>query len=83
MGISDNSLNITLSKANPKLSTLEAMATALDVPVIDLLRDAESVGEDYHTPPRVEYVPYMRCPHCGGEIEMFVRPVSLDKKADR
>ena len=77
MGITDNSLNITLNKANPKLSTLESIANAMGVSVIDLLRDPDEVEREYH---KTEYVPYLRCPHCGKEIELFARPIGLDVK---
>lgn len=82
MGITDNSLNITLNKANPKLSTLESIAKAMGVPVIDLLRDPAEVEAEYHAAPKVEYVPYLRCPHCGKEIELFARPIGLERTAE-
>ena len=72
MGITDSALNVSLTKNNPKLSTLESIATALKISVSELLADEPS--EPGRTQePVVEYRPMLRCSHCGKEIELFVK----------
>ena len=72
MGITDSALNVSLKKNNPKYSTLESIATALKITVSQLVADepAEPVQAQE---PVVEYRPMLRCPHCGKEIEFFVK----------
>lgn len=72
MGITDSALNISLKKNNPKYSTLENIATALKITVSELVSDEPKEPAQVQEP-TVEYVPVLRCPHCGKEIEFFVK----------
>lgn len=73
LGITDIGLSATLKKNNPQLSTMVNIAEALDVSLIELL----SVGESQ--PKKENNIPdqggMMRCPHCGGNIEIFVKAI--------
>lgn len=72
MGISDSALNVSLKKNNPKYSTLENIATALKLTVSELVSDEPKPSVQLQEP-QVEYIPVLRCPHCGKEIELFVK----------
>lgn len=75
LGITDVGLSATLHKNNPKLSTMEAIAEALDVSLVELLSGNISKGEKPDDTPKQGGT--MRCPHCGGSIEIFVRALHI------
>jgi transcriptional regulator with XRE-family HTH domain len=58
LNISDVSLNKTLRGDYPRLQTLELIAKALDVELIELFGDFEQQKTT------------IKCPHCGGEIKI-------------
>ena len=64
--------NISLSKNNPQLSTLTNIAEALGVSVSQLLASPEELelltGQSQEERGKV-----LRCPHCGEEIELYVK----------
>lgn len=72
MGVTDNSLSMTLSKNNPQLSTLTNIAEALGVSVSQLLASPEELelltGQSQEERGKV-----LRCPHCGEEIELYIK----------
>lgn len=70
LGITNVSLNITLSKQYPQLQTLEKIATALNVSIGEFF-----IMEEDKAPTKVviEKVPYFVCPHCGKEVGLFAR----------
>ena len=71
LGITDISLNATLKDTkDPRISTLRRIADALGVPVTELLAEGEQTAPQE---PQVMYVPYLRCPHCGKEIDLYVK----------
>ena len=72
LGVTSVSLNATLKDGNdPRISTIQKIADVLEVSIGDLLSDssAQSLAE-----PEMVFVPYIRCPHCGKEIDMYVKP---------
>ena len=73
MGISESSLNVSLGRSNPRLSTLIAVASALGVTVADLVSEQPLQDAKPDTP--VREVSYLRCPCCGEKIELFSRPM--------
>lgn len=72
IGVTDNSLSMTLGKNNPQLSTLSNIADALGVSVSQLLASPEELelltGQSQEERGKV-----LRCPHCGEEIELYVK----------
>ncbi len=72
IGVTDNSLSMTLGKNNPQLSTLTNIAEALGVSVSQLLASPEELelltGQSQEERGKV-----LRCPHCGEEIELYVK----------
>ena len=73
LGITDIGLSATLKKNNPQLSTMVNIAEALDVSLIELLSVGESQPEKEIDIP--DQGGMMRCPHCGGNIEIFVKAI--------
>lgn len=73
IGVTDNSLSMTLGKNNPQLSTLTNIAEALGVSVSQLLASPEELelltGQSHEE----ERGKVLRCPHCGEEIELYVK----------
>lgn len=71
LGVTDISLNATLKEGrDPRVSTVKKIADALEVDIAELLSDRPQQA----TEPEVVHVPYIRCPHCGKEIDVFVKP---------
>lgn len=74
MGVTDNSLSMTLSKNNPQLSTLTDIADAIGVSVLQLLASSEELelltGKGKQ---ETENGKVLRCPHCGEEIELYIK----------
>ncbi len=73
IGVSDNSLSMTLSKNNPQLSTLQTIAEALGVSVSQLLQTPEEWEQQNEQQPAEENAKVLRCPHCGEEIELYIK----------
>lgn len=73
LGITEIGLSATLKKNNPQLSTMVNIADALDVSLIELLSVGESQPEKENDIPNQGGM--MRCPHCGGNIEIFVKAI--------
>ncbi len=73
IGVSDNSLSMTLSKNNPQLSTLQTIAEALGVSVSQLLQTPEEWEQQNERQPAEENAKVLRCPHCGEEIELYIK----------
>jgi len=73
LGITEIGLSATLKKNNPKLSTMVTIADALDVSLIELLSVGDSKPENENNLPNQGGT--MRCPHCGGNIEIFVKAI--------
>ena len=73
LGITEIGLSATLKKNNPQLSTMVKFADALDVSLIELLCVGESKSETENDIPNQGGM--MRCPHCGGNIEIFVKAI--------
>ena len=73
IGVSDNSLSMTLSKNNPQLSTLQSIAEALGVSVSQLLQTPEEWEQQNEQQPAEENAKVLRCPHCGEEIELYIK----------
>ena len=73
LGITEIGLSATLKKNNPQLSTMVNIADALDVSLIELLSVGESQPEKENNIP--DQGGMMRCPHCGGNIEIFVKAI--------
>ena len=73
LGITEIGLSATLKKNNPQLSTMVNIAEALDVSLIELLSVGESQPEKENNIP--DQGGMMRCPHCGGNIEIFVKAI--------
>ena len=72
LGVTDVSLNATLKEGkDPRLSTLQKIADVLEIKITDLLSDGteQTIAEEQP----VAYVPYIRCPHCGKEIDLYVK----------
>ena len=75
IGITENALNISLKpNGNPALKTIDKIAVGLGVPLSELLREDNDTLQ-----PEVLHVPYSRCPHCGGKIELYVKAVGEDQ----
>lgn len=70
----ENTLNIILGKGNPQLATIERIAVGLGVTASELI--ADKIENQLPPQPIIEHVPYLRCPHCGKEIEMYVKAMS-------
>lgn len=73
IGVSDNSLSMTLSKNNPQLSTLQTIAEALGVSVSQLLQTPEEWEQQNEQQPAEENAKVLRCPHCGEKIELYIK----------
>ena len=59
LGVSDMSLNKTLRGDYPQLQTLEKIADALEVKIIELFERSEKSN--------------FKCPHCGGDINVEIK----------
>jgi len=73
IGISETSLNVSLKPdGNPSVKTIEKVATGLGVSVSQLLASPEELelltGQSQEERGKV-----LRCPHCGEEIELYVK----------
>lgn len=64
VGVSYQSIKQTLNAPSVTTSTLEKIATALDVPLWQLFASSEEVQETKNT---------ITCPHCGKPIELEVK----------
>ena len=73
IGVTDNSLSMTLGKNNPQLSTLTNIAEALGVSVSQLLASPEELELLTGQSQEEERGKVLRCPHCGEEIELYVK----------
>ncbi len=73
IGVTDNSLSMTLGKNNPQLSTLTNIAEALGVSVSQLLASPEELELLTGQSQDEERGKVLRCPHCGEEIELYVK----------
>ncbi len=73
IGVTDNSLSMTLGKNNPQLSTLTNIAEALGVSVSQLLASPEELELLTGQSQKEERGKVLRCPHCGEEIELYVK----------
>lgn len=73
IGITNSALNISLSKNNPRFSTLESIAEALGVNVAQLLISPDEQPQQPDQQPAEENAKALRCPHCGEEIELYVK----------
>lgn len=74
IGITNSALNISLSKNNPRYSTLETIAEALGVSVSQLLQSPEEwERQNEQQPAEEERGKVLRCPHCGEEIELYAK----------
>lgn len=73
IGVTDNSLSMTLGKNNPQLSTLSNIADALGVSVSQLLASPEELALLAGKSREEEHGKVLRCPHCGEEIELYVK----------
>lgn len=73
IGVTDNSLSMTLGKNNPQLSTLSNIADALGVSVSQLLATPEELALLAGKSREEEHGKVLRCPHCGEEIELYVK----------
>ena len=71
LGVTDISLNATLKDGkDPRISTIKKIAEALEVNIADLLSDDT---EQVLAEPQPVYIPFIRCPHCGKEIDLYVK----------
>ena len=73
IGVTDNSLSMTLGKNNPQLSTHTNSAEALGVSVSQLLASPEELELLTGQSQDEERGKVLRCPHCGEEIELYVK----------
>lgn len=65
LNMSEAGLNVILKKGNPTLATTEKIANQLGMNALQLLLVGEAEArENSHG---------IRCPHCGREIELFVK----------
>ena len=71
MNVSLSAIRQMVGAQSLTTTTLEKIATALDVPMWQLFASPEEVGRAISKGPRV------RCPHCGEEI-----PVHIDIRTD-
>jgi transcriptional regulator with XRE-family HTH domain len=58
LGVTDISLNKTLRGEYPQLQTLEKIAEALEVEIVDLFENSKETN--------------LKCPHCGGDINVKI-----------
>lgn len=73
IGISETSLNVSLKPdGNPSVKTIEKVATGLGVSVSQLLASPEEL-ELLTGQSQEECGKVLRCPHCGEEIELYVK----------
>lgn len=73
IGISETSLNVSLKPdGNPSVKTIEKVATGLGVSVSQLLASPEEL-ELLTGQRQEERGKVLRCPHCGEEIELYVK----------
>lgn len=68
IGISEGALSKSLS-GNPTLSTLQKIATALNVDITELFKTSDKVGDSSH----------LVCPHCGTRLHITLEEDSKDK----
>lgn len=71
--ITEVGLSALLKKNNPQLSTMVKIADTFEVSLIELLSVGEIKPENNNNIPNQGGM--MRCPHCGGNIEIFVRAI--------
>ena len=73
LGVTSISLNATLKDGkDPRISTIQKIADALEVSITDLLSDGHKQVLSEEQP--VAYIPYIRRPHCGKEIDLYIKP---------
>ena len=73
LGVTSISLNATLKDGkDPRISTIQKIADALEVSITDLLSDGHKQVLSEEQP--VAYIPYIRCPRCGKEIDLYIKP---------
>ena len=70
LGITEVGLSATLGKNNPQLGTMENIADALGVSLVELLSLDPNAPKTDNT---LMQSGTMCCPHCGGKIELFVK----------
>ena len=74
IGISETSLNVSLKPdGNPSVKTIEKVATGLGVSVSQLLASPEELELLTGQSQDEERGKVLRCPHCGEEIELYVK----------
>lgn len=74
IGISETSLNVSLkSDSNPSIKTMEKIAVGLGVSVSQLLATPEELALLAGKSREEEHGKVLRCPHCGEEIELYVK----------
>ena len=74
IGISETSLNVSLKPdSNPSIKTMEKIAVGLGVSVSQLLATPEELDLLAGKSREEEHGKVLRCPHCGEEIELYVK----------
>ena len=74
IGISETSLNVSLKPdSNPSIKTLDKIAIGLGVSVSQLLQTPEEWEQQNERQPAEENAKVLRCPHCGEEIELYIK----------
>lgn len=73
IGISETSLNVSLKPdSNPSIKTIEKIADGLGVSVSQLLTSPDEQTQPNQQPAE-ENAKVLRCPHCGEEIELYIK----------
>lgn len=73
IGISETSLNVSLKPdSNPSIKTIEKIADGLGVSVAQLLTYHNEQAQN-DQPPAEDNAKVLRCPHCGEEIELYIK----------
>ena len=74
IGISETSLNVSLKPdSNPSIKTIEKIADGLGVSVAQLLTSPDEQPQQPSQQPAEGNAKVLRCPHCGEEIELYVK----------
>lgn len=74
IGISDNSLSMTLSNSRPRWKTLEKVSEALGVTIVQLILSTDEISEiTKGMNAQSGNAKTLRCPHCGKPITLFVK----------
>ena len=68
LGITEVGLSATLGKNNPQLQTMENIADALGVSLVELLSLQLDSKQELKSTSGT-----MCCPHCGKKLELFVK----------